>query len=187
MWRDSVVVAACVVLHCVLPCVAVCCKTLQHAATHCNIQCIATESRWICRLCWWHVYCCSVLQRVALCCCVLGVCVLLHHRLSGLGKDTATNCNTLQHTATHCNTHQSHIHRCSWLWADTATRCTTLQRTATHCDTLQRTPKPYLQMSLAVGWHCNALHHTATHCNTLQHTATHCSTHQSYSRWRPWL
>ena len=78
--------------------------------------------------------CCSVSQSVLQC-------------------DTATHCNTLQHTATHCNklcdVHHhsfcSNVVEC--VWHDSAT--------ATHCNTLQ---------------------HTATHCNTLQHTATHCNT-----------
>ena len=57
-------------------------------------------------------------------------------------KVTATQCNTLQHTATCCNM----LH---YTLQHTATQCNILWRTATHCNTLQ---------------------HTATHCNTLQHT-----------------
>jgi len=62
--------------------------------------------------------------------------------------DTATHCNTLQHTATHCNI--------------TLLPCAlaTLQHTVTqHCCSV------HLR-------HC----YTATHCSTLQHTATHCNT-----------
>jgi len=68
--------------------------------------------------------------------------------------NSATYCNTLQHTATQCNTLRH-----------TATHCNTLRHTATHCNTLHHTAS-----------HCNTLQRIASHCITLQHTATHCDT-----------
>jgi len=64
-------------------------------------------------------------------------------------QQTATNCNTLQHTATHPRIEVQH----------TATHCNTLQHTATHCNTLPHTRR--LQ--------CSTLPHPASHCNTLQY------------------
>jgi len=82
-------------------------------------------------------------------------------------RDTATHCNTLQHTA---NTLQH-----------TATHCNTLQHAATHCNTLQRTTTHCTLTRQHTATHCNILHtlqHTATHCNTLLHSATPCNTLQ---------
>jgi len=57
-------------------------------------------------------------------------------------NDTATHCNTLQHTPTHSNTpHRSGGYKHEQ-----------------HCNTLQHTPT-----------HSNTLQHTPTHSNTLQH------------------
>ena len=74
--------------------------------------------------------------------------------------DTATHCNTLQHTRADMCPLSDRQH--------TATHYNTLQHNATHCNTLQH-----------LATHSN----TATHCNTLQHTAihgwdtaTHCNT-----------
>ena len=83
---------------------------------------------------------------------------------------TASQRNTLQHTATHCNTH-----------------CNTLQHTAPHCNNIHtpqhvharhkvkrhgqhaaRTPYP-----VCAATHCHSRPLTATYCKTLQHTATH--------------
>jgi len=83
------------------------CNTLQHTALHCNtlqiIDSIVTS---------------RVLQRVAVRIVAQVCCSVLQH--------TTTHCNTLQHTATHCNT----LHH-------TATHCNTLQHTASHCFTLR--------------------------------------------------
>jgi len=111
-------------------------------------------------------------------------------RLSNLhshSAHSATQCNTVQHTATHwvrewvqlrlgptlshtpCNTLQH-----------TATHCSisnTLQYTATHCNTLQHTAT-LKRETLSSLSRSNSLQHTATHCNTLQHTAIHCNTLQ---------
>ena len=88
--------------------------------------------------------------------------------------DTATHCNTLQHTATHCNTPQRTAPHCN-APHHTATHCNTLQHTATHRNAPQRTAARgnTLQLTLA---HCNTLQHTATHCNTLQRTVTRYNT-----------
>jgi len=90
--------------------------------------------------------CWSALQHVAVVCCRVLQCVILH---------TAAHCNTLRHTAAHCSTLHHTATHCDTL-QHPATHCNTLQHTATHCNTLQLT-----------------LQHTATHCNTLQHTAAH--------------
>ena len=71
--------------------------------------------------------------------------------LTWWAKDTATYCNTLQHTATHGK-------------ENTVSLCVTRQHTATHCITHQRWEATQ----------CNTLQHTARHCNTLQHVARHC-------------
>ena len=91
---------------------------------------------------------------------------------------SATQSNTLQHTATHCNTllqrtatHWKNLSETSQLTGLGRERLT-LQHTATHCNTLQHTAT-----------HCNTLQHTATHCNTLQHTATYYNTLQ-HTAWR---
>jgi len=111
---------------------------------------------------------------------------------------TATNCNTLQHSATHfwictgmttthCNTMQHTAPYCNIL-QHTATHCNTLQYTATlcnerqhiatHCNKLRWDDCNTLQCIAAqmhCSVYCNALQHTATHCNALQRTATHCN------------
>ena len=116
--------------------------------------------------------CCSVLQRVTVCCSVFAVfcivlqCVavccsvlqrfrsppevhtglttfLIRQKTSLLLRNTVS----LQHTATHCNTLQ-HIARHPIVWVLFATI-----DTATHCNTV-----------------CNTLQRTATHCNTLHHS-----------------
>jgi len=81
-------------------------------------------------------------------------------------QQTATHCDTLQHTATSWRKYvDTYVqgHSCSFY----DSHCDTLQHTVTHCNTLQHS-----------AIHCNTLQHTATHCNTLQHTATHCNTAQ---------
>jgi len=77
------------------------------------------------------------------------------------------HCNTLQHTATHRRSYMPHIlqhtaTQCNTL-QHTATHCNTLQCTATH----RRGCTPHTMQHTAT--HSNALQHTATHCNTLQH------------------
>jgi len=69
-----------------------------------------------------------------------------------VSEDTATHCNTLQHTEMGgirqhivCSSRNQTLHH-------TASHCNALQHTATHCNKLQRT--------------------TAEHCSTLQHTPT---------------
>ena len=103
-------------------------------------------------------------------------------------SDTATCCNTLQHTATHCNTHALACHPSSFLKEirltlyHTAPQCNTLQHAATHCNThALMSPSSFsrggcLTLHLPAP-HCTTLHHTAPHCNTLQHASTHCNTH----------
>jgi len=131
----------------VLQCVAVCCSVLQYGAV-----------------------CCSVSQCVAV---MLPLRNLRQSRNGSHSQNTATLCNTLQHTATHCNNHDTHNNSFVRIW-DLFTKailhselssCSTLQHTATHCNTLQHNAQ-----------HCTTLHHS-TYCTTLQHTATHCNTH----------
>jgi len=106
-------------------------------------------------------------------------------------QHTATDCNTLQHTATS----SQHADCRVWTWyvslqctatlcntlqhtlQHTVTHCNTLQITATHCKVLQHTKLRCntLQHTTA---HSSTLHYTATHYTTLQHTATHCNTRQ---------
>jgi len=128
---------------------------------------------------------------------VLLLCVLEAPHV-GYYVDTATHCNTLQHTATriatNCNTLQhalqqiaTRYHRpCKKVSHPTNTPLAniklTLQHTATHCYTLQHDALQHTVL------HCNALplhlvrdinltlQRAATHCNTLRHTATHCDT-----------
>jgi len=79
--RDSVAI------HCMLQCVAACCSVLQHTATHGNTQCnttyaaTTTESRHMLRI-------------------TYGMGTTESHDMLKR-KNTATHCNTLQHTATH--------------------------------------------------------------------------------------
>ena len=120
-------------------------------------------------------------------------------------RNTATRCNTLQHTATHYNTlpcsslslHQWHA-LCSA--CHLAQHCNTLQHTTTHRTTPHHTDVLFsLLLSAAsaspcstscatqvlvreniklqrAATHCSTLQHTAAHCSTLQHTTTHCNT-----------
>jgi len=109
--------------------------------------------------------------------------------LMPLSLDTATHCNTLQHTATHTLLLCTHeCHECILctrvtlmpLSLDSATHCNTLQHTLL---TLQQTQRVTLMTLSRDSRHgrvllCksvvntlpNTLQHTATHCNTLQHT-----------------
>jgi len=99
-------------------------QTLQHDATHCN----STATR------------CNTLQHKECQCGGERGCNILQH------TNTATLCNTLQHTATRCNTLQHDatqgLLECGNEW---------------ECNILH---------------HTNA----ARHRNTLQHAATHCNT-----------
>jgi len=125
---------------------------------------------------------------------------MCHHDHDPL-SNTATHCNTLQHTVTHlCICHHDtlsctagkYTHVISMFHVYTATHCNTLQHTATHCNTLQHTAAhcntpqhtyACVIMTLCLALLANArmsnasfmctLQHTATHCNTLQHTAKH--------------
>ena len=74
---------------------------------------------------------------------------------------SATHCNTLQHTGTHHHTLQHNATHCNTLQYF-ATHGSTLRHTAAHCGTLQHTAA-----------HCSTPQHTAAHCNLQQHTATH--------------
>jgi len=85
---------------------------------------------------------------------------------------TATNYNTLQHTATHHTRHVAalkafyHVHKISRIMSPLQQRCNTMQHTATHTYGRSRASSRRSDMQ-----------HTATRCNTLQHirhTATYC-------------
>jgi len=89
--------------------------------------------------------------------------------------NTATHCNTLQHTATHCNTLQitRMVPHRTWLLVQCPKKCVrihynTLQHNAMHFNTHTH------------GWCVCTLRFvflfTATYCNTPHHTATHCTT-----------
>ena len=145
-----------------------------------------------CLLCGW-------LKRI-----VLLLCVAEAPRV-GYYVDTATHCNTPQHTATriatHCNTLQHALQQIATRYhrpckkvshptntpleeyqVDTATHCYTLLHTATQCYTLQHDALQHTVL------YCNALQlhlvrdinltlqRAATRCNTLRHTATYCDT-----------
>jgi len=141
-WSTSSVLQICCS---VLQCVAVCCR---YVAACCSVLQYITHS----------IKCATGYQRV--------VDIeyspdtdptrLVMRYPTGVSYNTATHCNTLQHTATHCKT-----------------RCNALQHTATH---LTRTPHVSSCATLLVCF--ITLQHTAIHCNTLQHTATHCNTLQ---------
>ena len=98
-------------------------------------------------------------------------------------QQTATNCNTLQHTATHAAmpyhkqlSNRRVLQRTHCITQQrTATR-TPLQRTATHI--LQHTETTHSNTLEHAATHCNTLQHTTTHCNAMQHTAPHCTTLQ---------
>jgi len=180
------------------------CNVLQCFAIHCSLGTHTKETnkfnrRTRERTC--VLVCFSVWQCVA---------VLVYtpkkKRLGDHHVDTATYCNTLQHTTTHCNTlrHTKDSETIVQTLQHAATHCNTLQHTATHCNTLQHTAthrdtqttrRPsrrhcntlqhtathcntfrHTKYSETSHRHCNTLQHTATHCNTLQHTAAHCNT-----------
>jgi len=67
------------------------------------------------------------------------------------GKDDATHCNTLQHTATHCNTLRHTATR--WRRTRKVTQHTTTNCNTTHCNTLESYVKG------------DTLQHTTTECN----------------------
>jgi len=170
----------CVAVCCsVLQCVAVCCSELQCVAVSCSVLQCAAE---YCNGLQWVAVCCSELQCVAVSVGTLFtrqianyvaphvMCVFTPHTHTHLTcwaswssicgvmrapTDTATHCNTLQHTATHCNTPHTHTHlTCGASWFAICRMKTVPTDTATHCNTLQ---------------------HTAKNCNTPQHT-THTHT-----------
>jgi len=89
-----------------------------------------------------------------------------------LQRNTATYCNTLQHTALRL----LRLRRITFAQVDT--HCNILQHTTTHYKTLQYTAARLLRRRRGTFAQVNTLkHNTATqHCNTLQHTAKHCST-----------
>ena len=116
-------------------CVAACCSVLQRVAAYCSVlQRVAAccsvfrfVSRVLrCCIRFRLAVCCSVLHCVAVCCIVLlrsaVYCSVLHSVAACCGVlqcfvcrqlpsrvapvNTATRCNTLQHTTTHCNTQQ---------------------------------------------------------------------------------
>ena len=122
--------------------------------------------------------CCSVLQRVAVCCSVLQcfsnvfACVIISRyefvsftvflSWSRLHVTNATPCNTLQHTATHCNIRVREYRSAAVMESFTCHESNKLQQAASRCNTLQHTATHY-----------TTLQHTATHCNTLQPTKSH--------------
>ena len=129
------------------------CNTLQHTATHCN-KLQHTATHYISRALS-HLGSLWLFATARYCSETTPMSHTATQKCNTLNiTNSATHCNTLQHTAAHCNTLQH-----------TATHCSTLQHTTTHCNTPQHTAT-----------HCNTLQHTATHCNTLQevqHTKYH--------------
>jgi len=119
-------------------------------------------------------------------------------------SDTATLCNTLQHSATLCNTLQHPATPCNSISilsthesGAVSVRLNivfqTLQHPATPCNTLPCNTHIFPDTCTYIRWsgcceekstarflsdtatHCNILQHHATHRNTLQHPATHIS------------
>ena len=96
---------------------------------------------------------------------------LIIHRICRLHcRSSASNCNTLQHTASCCNRLQ---HAATQLLSGTyldseLNTLSSLQHTATHCNTLQHTASQCTR-DLILYRAYNTLQRTATHCNTLQH------------------
>ena len=103
----------------------------------------------------WVVVCCSVLQRVAVCC---SVCV--GHAKKGCGR---ASCAVI------CGAH-ARVYGDNTLYR-TATQCNTLQHTATHCNTLQQTtwvmPHKREAAVLVLMHTCVNWQHTTAHCNAL--------------------
>ena len=88
------------------------CNTLQHAATHCNMNLFTYVT--------FHTW-----ESISF------SSSIIYYTL----QHTATHGNTLQHTATHCNTTLFTYGTCKKQHtAHTATHCNTLQHTATHCN-----------------------------------------------------
>jgi len=149
----------------------VCCITLQHTATTCDLTHRGSV-------------CCTTLQHIAKHCNTLQtgawMCCNTHHH-------TATHCTTMQHTVTYCNILQHSAKHCYTL-QHTATRCNTLQHTATHCNTL---PHIAIHRRLMINnQHAHrgssVLKRIATHCNTLQrivilYTGVECAA--SHCKW----
>ena len=81
-------------------------------------------------------------------------------------RNTATHCNTLQHTATRQEPSRRHdpMHL-----QDTATHCNALHHPATHRITLQHAASMQEPITASKSM-CNRLQHTTIHCNTQQHT-----------------
>ena len=108
--------------------------------------------------------------------------------------NTATHCNTLQHTATHCNP-QFRMSAGTWwqrgigflmciglfpqkspiISGSFAER--DLQLKTSYASSPPGTLFWFAKM-IRFETHCNTLQHTATHCNTMQHPATQCNTLQ---------
>ena len=104
--------------------------------------------------------------------------------------NTATHCNTLQHTAlqhtaTHCNTLQQLQHTTATnqkrdtesLYCHNSAHYNTLQHAATHCNTLLQHTRREVQRASTV-----TMQHTTTHCIARQSTATHCCHEPDHQR-----
>jgi len=120
-------------------------------------------------LSWNCIYLCHIHIEMAFCTC--SDCIPWYYHTSTSTCDTASHCNTLQHTASHCNTLQHTATHCNTVH-HTATQCITLQHTASHCITLHHAASRCNTLQHTAS-HCNTVHHTASHCITLQHTASH--------------
>jgi len=99
-------------------------------------------------------------------------------------QNTATLCNTLQHTATHIPV--APMCRALSLTPSalqhTATLCNILQHSATPCNTNTccTDVSCVILNTFRAATHCYTQQHTATHCNTLQHSATHIPVAQTF-------
>jgi len=118
-------------------------------------------------------------MRVRAVCLWLWESLYVHISAASLPIDTATHCNTLQHTATHCNTLQDIAARCQSILSDkprgtplSACLSVLIQRYLSNCVRSAHGAQQH------TATRCNTLQHAATRCNTLQHAATHCNTLQ---------
>ena len=154
----------------------ICCSVLQ-----CHQ--IKLHTRW--RLLQCVAVCCSVLQCVAVCCSVLQCHQIKLHtrwRCNTLQQqssdDTATHCNTLQHTATHCNTLQQ---VCDMICrkCDNMYPCVTNTCVAVCCSVLQcHQIKLHIRQAMPLVC-CSVLQCVAVCCSVLQHVAVCCSVIES--------
>jgi len=136
---------------------------LHYTATHCNTHCNK------------H---CNTHRRIVFCYIEQTACIPCLMTSQNTQQQTASHCNTLQHTATHIAELYSVMLSRLRVFHVKRHPKNTLQHTATHCNTLQHTATHIAGLYSAMLSRLCVFHVKRHPKNTLQHTATHCNTHR---------